>query len=141
MTSQNSTFIFLFYQFINLNIVIRILVTQIKYRMNKNDETYFQLYFLIEFGSILKIFKRLMRINYILQMNNLINVLDFIRGMKVWLLNFNFISLPNFNAINLMKYIDFEQDNSYLQSISLESGSIGINIYYIIGTSLQKIIN
>ena len=64
------------------------------------------------------------------------NVLDFIRGMKVWLLNFNFISLPNFNAINLMKYIDFEQDNSYLQSISLESGSIGINIYYIIGTSL-----
>ena len=68
-------------------------------------------------------------------------MLDFIWGIKVWLLNFNFVSFPNLDAINPMKYIGFEQGNSYLQSISLESGSSGINIYYIIGTSLQKIYN
>ena len=64
------------------------------------------------------------------------NVLDFIKRMNIWLFSFKIISTSTLDAINPMKYLNFNQDNSYLQSISLNSGSSSINIFYIIGASL-----
>ena len=56
------------------------------------------------------------------------NSLDFIRGMKIWLFNFDFISFKFLQSNNVDNILDFDQNNSYLNLIGLESGSSALNI-------------
>ena len=55
--------------------------------------------------------------------------------MKFSLLNFDFLSKLKVNYVRNL--IDFDQSNSSLNLIGLESGSSGVNAYFIAGFSLQ----
>ena len=63
------------------------------------------------------------------------NVIQFIWAMKFSLLNFDFLSKLKVNYVRNL--IDFDQSNSSLNLIGLESGSSGVNAYFIAGFSLQ----
>ena len=65
------------------------------------------------------------------------NVIQFIWAMKFSLLNFDFMSKLKVNYVRNL--IDFDQNNSSLYLIGLESGSSGVNAYFIAGFSLQLI--
>ena len=64
------------------------------------------------------------------------NVLDFIRGMKACLLNFDFMPANPIHIGNVDNLVDFDQQNPYLYLIGLESGSSVINIASVSGISL-----
>ena len=65
------------------------------------------------------------------------NFIGFIWAMKFALLSFDFLN--EFKANYVKNLFEFEQNNSYLNLIGLESGSSGVNAYFIAGFSLQLI--
>lgn len=62
------------------------------------------------------------------------NTLDFIRGMKFCLFSFDLMPESLFSSTK--SYVNFEQNNTYLYLIGLESGSTLLNIISVIGVSI-----